>query len=728
MATLILSAIGTAFGGPLGGALGALIGRQVDNLVFRSPAREAPRLAELKLTTSSYGLAMPRHYGRMRVSGQVIWATDLVESRDQQGGGKSSPATTSYSYSASFAIALGSRPIGSIGRVWADGKLLRGAAGDMKVAGTMRFHSGEAQQSADPLLVLAEGSDRCPAYRGLAYVVFEDLQLSEFGNRIPTLSFEIFADTGTLDLSRLVAGVVEDCDADLPLTGLAGLSCEGPLAETLQALDPFYAIDADAAEEQLVLRPERLQSAVIALQESATSTRREDFGGNAGYARKRAEETQQPVRVLRYYDVDRDFQPGAQRASGRPLPGQPRAIELPAALTASDARMLVETAAQRSQWSRQTISWRVTSHNPAVRPGAKVSLPGHPGLWRVESWEWHDQGIDLSLVRLSPNGALTLFADPGRASQASDIVAAPTTLIAAELPWDGNATTPVPLILAAASSALAGWSGAALYVDQGDGALQPLATSGRFRARIGTASAVLPAANPLLFDRHSSAIVTLLADDFALVDATSWQLTMGANRALLGDEIIQFASAEPLGQRRWKLSGLWRGRGGTEWSVASHATGERFLLLDGGGTVLDPQVVGDTPQAVIAAIGIGDSAPVTAPIALRGIGWRPLRPVHGRVAHLSDGSAVLSWTRRARGGWTWNDAGEMPLNEQSEAYSVSYGSNSAGEIATWDLAVPNLALPAAAFAQLTQAVPGGRFLVRQRGDRSLSDALAISVT
>lgn len=722
MATLILSAIGTAFGGPLGGALGALLGRQVDNLVFRSPAREGPRLAELKLTTSSYGLAMARHFGRMRVSGQVIWATDLVESSQQQGGGKSSPSNTSYNYSASFAIALGSRPIGSIGRIWADGKLLRGGAGDMKVGGTMRFHSGDISQAADPLLAVAEGSDRCPAYRGLAYVVFEDLQLAEFGNRIPTLSFEIYADTGTLDLSRLVAGVVEDCDADLQLTGLAGLSCEGALAETLQTLDPFFAIDADTADEQLVLRPERLQTAVIALPESATSTRSEDFGGNAGYARKRAEETQQPVRVLRYYDVDRDFQPGAQRASGRPLPGQPRAIELPAALTAGDARLLVETAAQRSQWSRQTISWRVTSHNPAVRPGAKVSLPGHPGLWRVESWEWHDQGIDLSLVGLAPSGALTLLADPGRASQASDVVAAPTALIATELPWDGNATTPVPLILAAASSTSPGWSGAALYVDQGDGALQPLATSGRIRARIGAASSILPAANPLLFDRHSSVTVTLLAEDFALVDATTWQLTMGANRALLGDEIIQFASAQPLGQRRWKLSGLWRGRGGTEWSVSGHTGGERFVLLDGGGTVLEAQAVGDTPQAAIAAIGIGDSAPVITTIALRGIGWRPLRPVHGRVVRLADGSAVLGWTRRARGGWTWHDAGEMPLNEQSEAYSVSYGSDSAGEIAAWNVVAPSLALSATAFAQLTQAAPGGRFLIRQRGDRSLSDA------
>ncbi len=37
-----------------------------------------------------------------------------------------------------------------------------------------------------------EGADNAPAYRGLAYVVFERLPLADFGNRMPQLSFEVF--------------------------------------------------------------------------------------------------------------------------------------------------------------------------------------------------------------------------------------------------------------------------------------------------------------------------------------------------------------------------------------------------------------------------------------------------------------------------------------------------------------------------------------------------------
>ena len=288
MATLVFSAIGTLLGGPLGGVIGALAGRQVDSLVFRPAGREGPRLNELAASTSSYGLAIPRQFGTMRVAGQIIWATDLVEHRERHGGGKGRPSTTTYSYTASFAVALSSRPVGAVGRVWADGKLLRGAAGDLKVGGTMRLHSGLGDQGPDPLIAAAEGAARCPAWRGLAYVVFEDLQLADFGNRIPALTFEVLADSAPLSVAQLLDGVVEDYSAAIPLTGLAGLGAEGSPAEVLAMLDPVFPIDCNACGDSLELSPELAQTTPIALPEAATSTAREDFGGNAGYARNRA--------------------------------------------------------------------------------------------------------------------------------------------------------------------------------------------------------------------------------------------------------------------------------------------------------------------------------------------------------------------------------------------------------------------------------------------------------
>ena len=109
MATLLLTAVGTAVGGPLGGALGALIGRNADRALFGGSSFEGPRVKELSVTTSSYGQPIARHFGQMRVAGTIIWATDLVEDSSTEGG-KGRPKSTTYSYSANFAVALSSTP------------------------------------------------------------------------------------------------------------------------------------------------------------------------------------------------------------------------------------------------------------------------------------------------------------------------------------------------------------------------------------------------------------------------------------------------------------------------------------------------------------------------------------------------------------------------------------------------------------------------------------------
>jgi len=181
MATLLLSVIGTVVGGPIGGAIGAMVGQQLDSRLFAPPGQRGPRLKELTVTTSSYGTPLP--FGKMRAAGSIIWATDLQENREAAGGRKGRPSVTSFNYTVSLAVALASRPIAGIGRIWADGNLLRGSAGDLKTGGTLRIYYGHGDQPADPLIASDRGLD-CPAFRGLAYCVFEDLHLGDFGNRI----------------------------------------------------------------------------------------------------------------------------------------------------------------------------------------------------------------------------------------------------------------------------------------------------------------------------------------------------------------------------------------------------------------------------------------------------------------------------------------------------------------------------------------------------------------
>jgi hypothetical protein len=210
MATILLSAVGSAVGGALlpggvnvlggtisgaalGSAVGAVAGAYVDQRLF-GPAlanQTGPRLSDLHVMASTEGAPIPRVYGRARLAGQVIWATEFREhaSTRSSGGGKGGgggASVTEYSYSVSFAVALCEGVVTRIGRVWADGKPL--SLADV----TWRLHKGAEDQDADPLIETLEGAGATPAYRGTAYIVFEELDLAPFGNRLPQLSFEVF--------------------------------------------------------------------------------------------------------------------------------------------------------------------------------------------------------------------------------------------------------------------------------------------------------------------------------------------------------------------------------------------------------------------------------------------------------------------------------------------------------------------------------------------------------
>jgi len=215
MAALVLSAAGAAAGntvfGPAGAIagrlVGALAGNAIDCALFasrREISQEGPRLADLEVMASTEGAPIPRVYGRARLSGQVIWATNLEEvvtttsQATGSGGGKGmgggsavTTNTTTYSYFANLAVGLCEGPIGAVLRVWADGKPL-------DLSGfTIRTYTGDEMQTPDPLIVAKEGD--APAYRGLAYIVFERLPLANFGNRIPQMSFEIVRPVGRLE-------------------------------------------------------------------------------------------------------------------------------------------------------------------------------------------------------------------------------------------------------------------------------------------------------------------------------------------------------------------------------------------------------------------------------------------------------------------------------------------------------------------------------------------------
>lgn len=721
MATLILTAVGSAIGGPVGGAIGALIGQQADRLIFGGGSRQGPRLRELAISTSSYGQPIARHFGRVRVPGTVIWSTDLIETRRKDKGRKGQPSTVNYSYSASFAVALSSTPIARLGRIWADGNLLRGAAGDLKVGGTLRIYRGFGDDPIDPLIAAARGGQAL-AFRDCAYALFENLELADFGNRIPALSFELFADDGAagVSLARLIPAAVPS-PAILPQA--LGFADEGgPIAGTLATIDQVIPLVCTSGQSGLTIVPRGLAPGeIITLPQPLAAP------GSSPEETRHKQRAGPPARepaALRYYDEARDYQPGVQRAVGIRRAGREQMIELPATMTASGARQLANDSANRSRWQHETVTWRIGELNPALVPGAIVRIPDMPGYWLLRSWEWHDRGIELELERLAPGASAPPASDAGETVQPPDLIIPGTRIVATEVPADGNISPAAPLIYAAVSAENRAWRGAALFAVEGT-ALVDIGTSGSQRAVIGTLEQPLPPSAARLFEPRAQAVITLIADDLELSDATLDGLAAGANRILIGSEVVQFAHAEPLGQRRWRLTGLLRGRGGTEHSAAQGQPAQTItVLLDDRLVALDPGLVPPLASTRIAAIGTGDTDAVIAPLANAGLSRRPLCPVHAQLRLDQGGTRRFSWTRRARGQWRWDSAVEVPLVEEREVYRVDFGPRDT-PLVSWIVSEPQFQLSQPDLASLIAAHGPSDLWVQQVGTFDMSPALLL---
>ncbi|WP_294137616.1 phage tail protein [Sphingobium sp.] len=669
MATVVLSAVGTVIGGPIGGAIGALIGNAVDHgVLFKPKGREGPRLNELQVQTSSYGTQVPQLFGTMRVAGTVIWATDLRETKSKSGGGKGRPSVTSYSYAASFAVALSARRIRSIGRIWADGNLLRGAAGDFKSAvSAFRVHPGGEDQPVDPLIAAAQGVGETPAHRGLAYVLFEDLALEDYGNRIPSLTFEVEADEGAVAIGAIAAAVSAGRIGGAGLASVEGYAASG--ADVREAITPLVEAHGLALQGLTLMAAgestDEIGSRVLAARVNGRAVDAVEQSGGAADG--------VPVALsLRHYDAARDYQAGVQRVT-RPGPGRSeRGIELPAVLAADAARGLAGERLASGWTGRATMVLRCGWAALGLAPGMVVRVVDAPGLWRIEEREWEAMAVRLSLRRVPGAGGVM----PGGASSGAIVrqVDAPhgvTTLMLADLPRLTEGVANAPLVVAAASGG-AGWRTAALFAMSGTGEAVPIGRSAP-RAVIGVADTALPPGSVAMVDGQNAMRVTLLAADMELLSADEAGLAQGRNLCLVGRELIQFGAAVQTGEASYRLTDLRRGLRGTEWAMADHAAGEAFLLVEEE-RLVEPLAmlgvageVGGTVQ--LSAIGLGDVEPVVAEVAVTGEALVPPAPVH-LTARAVSGGWVIGWTRRSRAGWRWSSGGDVPLGEESERYAV----------------------------------------------------------
>ena len=677
--------------------------------------QEGARLNDLRLTTSTNGASVPVVYGTVRLAGNVVWGTNYVEHRHEDtqssgggkgGGGGTSVTTVSYTYTVSFAIVLCEGPITSIGKVWADGKQIDLANYQYTL------HIGTDGQEPDPWMEAIEGAGNVPAYRGLAYIVFKNFDVTDYGNRIPAMTFEITRDmTNLKDIVEEISAQAGLDAVDIDASDLDGLAVQGYWVsgdksfrnriEQLQILNSFDGVERGG--KVVFTQRDITNSIQIPVEDLGAfeSSRPKEL-----YTKTRKQETELPQLVtINYISADKDYQTGtmpAKRQATRSL--NEVTINLDMVLTDARAKALAETKLYEAWISRTSYELQTGTKYGAVGPGQVVKLVsetrsdlilvtrstfGRPGINKV-------QAIDIGKATYLASRNVDSEVVPGLPGEVPltgvDILDLP------RLPWDADTTDHVYL-----SSTGSPFYGANIFRSDDGGATFRIITQDTLKSSKGHAVTVLAPGTTFFFDAANTVEVVMASG--TLSGRPKADVLNGFNAALLGNEIIQWTTAELIAANTYRLSGLLRGRLGTEHETGTHVAGEKFCVLSQNMSKL-PLPTSDWYREVLFRAGssiaaVTDSTYRDLRFAGQGTAARPFSVCHIKGTRNTNGDVILSWIRRTRGDGSWKPYAEVPLSEASERYEI--------EILSGEAVVRTLTAsePAAAYTAGQQAADFG---------------------
>lgn len=647
MATLILSAAGAAVGGPIGSAVGTFLGRQVDRSLARRPQS---RLTDWRAPSSRYGEPIPATLGRMRVAGVVLWAGPPVVTTTISKNG------SGQGLSVSFAYGLSSGPIKAVHRIWADGRLIRDEQGRQDVTFELRLHQGDEDQASDPLIASILGEELAPAYRGIAYLVFENFDLSSFGNRLPLLTVEVVGDAGPL-------AAEEVCRQALRLTGeiggsaheLEGVALVGDdKAEAMSPLCEAFSttFGYDGTHWSIEDAP-----AYHAIEEQFW------IGNDVDAAFRVAPVGDLPTKVsLRFFDPEIDFAAG-EKSARLPGPERLRRVEIPAALGGDRAKAVA--AELLTEWTNEGSElWlQLPLTHARIQLGDEVGQAAE-GTKRFRVCEKRIEGTSVTLrIERARPVISSLTSDSGGVIGARLFKRSPLSIVMIELPGDMfDSDLKVGILSAGGHSPYQPLP----VVVSSAGDEQQMSTA-LVAAPMGELMEALEPAPGLTFDRRNSLFIKFAWDPL-LTSCNEDALLQGANLLRIGDEFLQFATASLVGDSTYRLSEFLRGRFDSEVK-AEHPTGTRVALLDPAAMTtlkVPPDRIGSTMTArVLGPDGIEE---VTS-LRLIGLGIRPWKPAHVTTTQGQEGLS-LSWVRCCKEGGPWLDGVDAPIGASREAYDV----------------------------------------------------------
>jgi hypothetical protein len=348
-------------------------------------------------------------------------------------------------------------------------------------------------------------------------------------------------------------------------------------------------------------------------------------------------------------------------------------------LSETHARTIAEMQLVRRWAERSTVTLQLPMAYGALQPGDVLSLQsdgasqylrieqvqiGRPGIVRIRATLSESEVWDGYIAPLDGSGGEALLPPADTQCEILDIPALPGDL------QDSDT------LRIAAAGVQVGWTGASVIRESEYGEDLLLADV-ESPAVMGACLDLLDAGSCYVIDRVNTLDVALLGEG-ELSGVSEAAMLDGANVALVGDEIIQFSGVEALGDHKYRLSTLLRGRLGTEAYTASHSIGERFVMLDGNITsiAINPNVTGQGWSLRAVTYGALVTGGTLLSHIVQSESLKPYGPVHLAAWKDAGGVITLKWVRRVRIDGAWRDGVDVPLMEQREEYEVRVMSGS----------------------------------------------------
>lgn len=532
-------------------------------------------------------------------------------------------------------------------------------------------------------IAVARGQMQAGLTYGVDYPVTQN-----FGYRIK-LSFD-GVDVLPVTLASIVKRICDRVGLAADVSELENIFVHGytipsPMAAR-QCIEPLRSYGFfDAVPDGPIMRfPVRGKSPVVTLTADDLGAHFATEQRPTSLLSRKAMEYELPRQIrVHYQDISRDYDPGEALSPPRVDTDatQVTDLELAIAMSSEKARHIAEVLIRDAWAARFSHQGSVGVEHSALQPADPIVVPVDGQAHRARIIAITERLPNLrtfELVRDDDDTYVSHAVGTDIAPPRVDVdTAIPAGLVLLDIPALRDSDDDAGVYAAVYSLVGAGTFRGASIFRSADGVAYESTVSATTQTPVGDIAFPVGASAATVWDETNSIVVTLRHPDMVLESRTSEDLLEdGANAAAIGQhgrwEIVQFRDAEHVGGTTWRLTGLLRGRRGTEHAIGTSDYGDVFVLLSAGSVVRVPMAVSAvhreyTYKAV--APGLTVSGAPTQTFTGRGVSLMPFSPVHITGDRDDDGNLTISWVRRDRFPVAFGGA-EVPMSEAVEDYEV----------------------------------------------------------